>query len=160
MRNPFQFLCKLLPLGKSNNWIAGKAKTACSLITIVKVYFDSWAGHCKDYNASFCLGVIEGSYLNFMNRDSLLFFQSLNLISYIMCRILCQDCILVFRSYERPTVKTYALLPPFDGNLTWTTRHFRIFNNYSSSPNGLRVNSLRGRRPNGLLTLRPWGREE
>ena len=35
-----------------------------------------------------------------------------------------------------------------------------IFNNYSSSPNGLWVNSLWGRRPHGLLTQRPWGREE
>ena len=32
-----------------------------------------------------------------------------------------------------------------------------IFNNYSSSPNGLWVNSPWGRRPNGLLTQRPWG---
>jgi len=30
-----------------------------------------------------------------------------------------------------------------------------IFNNYSSSPNGVSVNSPGGRRPNGLLTRRP-----
>ena len=35
-----------------------------------------------------------------------------------------------------------------------------IINNYSSSPNGLWVNSPWGRRPNGLLTQQPWGREE
>ena len=35
-----------------------------------------------------------------------------------------------------------------------------IFNNYSSSPNGLWVNSAWGQRPNRLLTQRPWGREE
>ena len=34
----------------------------------------------------------------------------------------------------------------------------RLFNNYSSSPNGLWVtNSPWGRRPNGLLTQRQWG---
>ena len=33
----------------------------------------------------------------------------------------------------------------------------QLFNNYSSSPNGLSVNSPWGRRPNGLLTQRPWG---
>ena len=37
---------------------------------------------------------------------------------------------------------------------------FRIFNNYSSSPNGPWVNSPWGRRPSGLLTQRLWGREE
>ena len=36
----------------------------------------------------------------------------------------------------------------------------RLFNNYSLSPNGLWVNSPWGRRPNGLLTPRPFGREE
>ena len=36
----------------------------------------------------------------------------------------------------------------------------RIFNNYSSSPNGLWVKSQWGQRPNGLLTQRPWRREE
>ena len=41
----------------------------------------------------------------------------------------------------------------------WVNKYF-IFNNYSSSPNGLWVNSLWGRRPNRLLTQRPWGREE
>ena len=35
-----------------------------------------------------------------------------------------------------------------------------IINNYSSSPNGLWVNSPWGRRPNWLMTQRPWGREE
>ena len=35
-----------------------------------------------------------------------------------------------------------------------------ILNNYSSSLNGFWVNSPWRRRPNGLLTLRPWGREE
>ena len=35
-----------------------------------------------------------------------------------------------------------------------------IFNNYSSSPNGLWVNSPWGWRPNGLLTQKPWGWEE
>ena len=35
-----------------------------------------------------------------------------------------------------------------------------IFNNYSSSLNGLRVNSTWARRPNGILTQRPWGQEE
>ena len=35
-----------------------------------------------------------------------------------------------------------------------------ILNNYSLSPIGLWVNSLWGRRPNGLLTQRPWGQEE
>ena len=35
-----------------------------------------------------------------------------------------------------------------------------IFNNYSSLPHGLWVNSPWGRRRNGLLTQRPWGREE
>ena len=35
-----------------------------------------------------------------------------------------------------------------------------VFNNYSSSPNGLWVNSPWGRRPDGLLTQRPWGWEE
>ena len=35
-----------------------------------------------------------------------------------------------------------------------------LLNNYSSSPNGLWVNSPRGQRRNGLLTQRPWGREE
>ena len=35
-----------------------------------------------------------------------------------------------------------------------------IINNYSSSSNGLWVNSPWGRRPNWLLTQRPWGREE
>ena len=34
------------------------------------------------------------------------------------------------------------------------------FNNYSSSPNGLWVNSPWGRRPNGLLTQGPREREE
>ena len=34
------------------------------------------------------------------------------------------------------------------------------FNNYCSSPNGFWVNSPWGRRPNRLLTQRPWGREE
>ena len=34
------------------------------------------------------------------------------------------------------------------------------FNNYSSSPNGLWVNSPWGRKSNGLLTQRPWGRGE
>ena len=32
-----------------------------------------------------------------------------------------------------------------------------LIKNYSSSPNRLRVNSQRGRRPNGLLTQRPEG---
>ena len=36
----------------------------------------------------------------------------------------------------------------------------RLLNNYSSSPNGLRVNNPWGRRPNGPLTQRPCGREE
>ena len=35
----------------------------------------------------------------------------------------------------------------------------KAFNNYSSSPNGLWVNSLWGQRPNGLLTQMPWGLE-
>ena len=35
-----------------------------------------------------------------------------------------------------------------------------LINNYSSSLNGLWVNSPWGRRANGLLTLRPWGQEE
>ena len=35
-----------------------------------------------------------------------------------------------------------------------------IFNNYSSSPNGLWVNSPWGWRPNGLLTQSPFGLEE
>ena len=37
---------------------------------------------------------------------------------------------------------------------------YSICNNYSSSPNGLWVNSLWGWRPNGLLTQSPLGREE
>ena len=36
----------------------------------------------------------------------------------------------------------------------------QLFNNYSSSPNELWVNSPWGRRPNGLLTEGLWGREE
>ena len=44
--------------------------------------------------------------------------------------------------------------------LNTDTFYSYIFNNNSSSPNGLWVNSPRGRRPNGLLTQRPWGREE
>ena len=36
----------------------------------------------------------------------------------------------------------------------------RLFNNYSSSPNGLWVNSPWSRRPNWLLIQRPWGRKE
>ena len=35
-----------------------------------------------------------------------------------------------------------------------------LFNNYSSSPSGRRVNSLWGQSPNGLLTQRTWVREE
>ena len=35
-----------------------------------------------------------------------------------------------------------------------------LFNNYSSSLNGLWVNSSWGRRPNGLLTQRPRGQGE
>ena len=35
-----------------------------------------------------------------------------------------------------------------------------VFNNYSSSPTGLWVNSPWGRRPNWLLTKRLWGRKE
>ena len=35
-----------------------------------------------------------------------------------------------------------------------------VFNNYSSSPNGLWVNIPFGLRPHGLLTQRPGGREE
>ena len=34
----------------------------------------------------------------------------------------------------------------------------RLVNNYSTSPNGLWVNSPWGRRPNGPLTHGPWGR--
>ena len=37
---------------------------------------------------------------------------------------------------------------------------YAIFKNYSSSPNGLWVNSPWGQRPNGLLTQRPFGLEE
>ena len=37
----------------------------------------------------------------------------------------------------------------------FTSNKRYLFNNYSSSPNGLWVNSPRGRRPNGLLTQRP-----
>ena len=43
----------------------------------------------------------------------------------------------------------------------WRTRRWiRLINNYSSSPNGLWVNSPWVRRPNGLLTQRLWRREE
>ena len=35
-----------------------------------------------------------------------------------------------------------------------------LFNNYSSSPNGLWVDSPWGRRPNGLLTQMPFGLQE
>ena len=36
----------------------------------------------------------------------------------------------------------------------------KLFNNYSSSLNELWINSPWGRRRNGLLTQKPWGREE
>ena len=39
--------------------------------------------------------------------------------------------------------------------MNWVNKTNWLFNNYSSSPNGLWVNSLWGRRPHGLLTLRP-----
>ena len=42
--------------------------------------------------------------------------------------------------------------------MLWPYQH--LFNNYSSSPNGLWVNSPLGQRPDGLLTQRLWGREE
>ena len=44
----------------------------------------------------------------------------------------------------------------------WTGKSCQrqLFNNYSTSPNGLWVNSPWGRRPNGLLTHGPWGRVE
>ena len=50
----------------------------------------------------------------------------------------------------------YCIFSPFA-----SAYHFHnVFNNYSSSPNGLWVNSPFGLRPHGLLTQRPWGREE
>ena len=60
--------------------------------------------------------------------------------------------------------KRFARVEP-DCVFTWYNVVHRIyfrqlFNNYSSSPNGLWVNSPWGRRPNGLLIQRPWGREE
>ena len=54
----------------------------------------------------------------------------------------------------------YELCDPMRFEVNCAKSHHRIINNYSSSPNGLWVNSPRGRRPSGLLTQRPWGREE
>ena len=51
-------------------------------------------------------------------------------------------------------------IPFLQGSSKWQRQNVYIFNNYSSSPNGLGVNSPWGRRPNGLLTRMPWGRQE
>ena len=47
-----------------------------------------------------------------------------------------------------------------NASLTTIPKMTWIFNNCSSSPNWLWVNSLWGQRQNGLLTQRPWGWEE
>ena len=58
------------------------------------------------------------------------------------------------------TITLWFLSPDAKLNCLKTSPYTVIFNNYSSSPNGLWVNSPRGWRPNGQLTQRPWGREE
>ena len=51
------------------------------------------------------------------------------------------------RDIFRNATKPYLLM--------WHMLIWHIFNNYSSSPNGLWIDSPRGRRPYGLLTQRP-----
>ena len=59
-----------------------------------------------------------------------------------------------------PLIQTQINLWAEKVTFFWLLSPTLLFNNYSSSPNGLWVNSPWGRRPNRLLTQRPWGREE
>ena len=60
------------------------------------------------------------------------------------------------------TIRLWTSSIATDDCNSWTNSLGRciLFNNYSSSPNRLWVNSPWGRRPNGLLIQRLWGREE
>ena len=72
----------------------------------------------------------------------------------------CLWCTLgVYKVYTRCIRAIYNVYIGVDKAYTRCIRGvYRVYTtNYSSSPNGLWVNS---RRPNGLLTQRPWGREE
>ena len=69
------------------------------------------------------------------------------------------------RGSDFPNTKKTFLFPPLVLPPPWflSLKRFYtlvIFNNYSSSLNGLWISSPWGRRPNGLLTQNPWGREE
>ena len=58
------------------------------------------------------------------------------------------------RLVEGPWMRSHNLSLPYIDKVMLPKE---IINNYSSSPNELWVNSPWGRRPNGLLTQRPWG---
>ena len=70
-----------------------------------------------------------------------------------------------------PPLAGFTLIGALFRNIPQLTKHSSLhcreviettvlFNDYSSSPSGLWVNSPWGQRPNGLLTQRPWGQDE